>query len=76
MVAAFLDDISERLLKDESGQLKGATVRDEMTGNQWNVAAKAVINATGCFCDAIRYGFTILRKLSFRRNYAEFCILD
>ncbi|CAN0187961.1 unnamed protein product [Ascophyllum nodosum] len=42
------------LLKDEAGQVKGAAVRDMLTGEQWEIEAKAVINATGCFCDAIR----------------------
>ncbi|CAN0556894.1 unnamed protein product, partial [Ectocarpus sp. 8 AP-2014] len=42
------------LVKDENGQTKGATVQDTITGEKWEVAAKAVINATGCFCDAIR----------------------
>lgn len=41
-------------MKDESGQTKGAMVQDMMTKEKWEVAAKAVINATGCFCDAIR----------------------
>lgn len=43
-----------RLVKDENGQTKGAMVQDMMTNQKWEVAAKAVINATGCFCDAIR----------------------
>ncbi|CAN0111144.1 unnamed protein product [Scytosiphon promiscuus] len=42
------------LLKDENGQMKGATVQDTITKETWEVAAKSVINATGCFCDAIR----------------------
>ncbi|KJE95774.1 glycerol-3-phosphate dehydrogenase 2 [Capsaspora owczarzaki ATCC 30864] len=32
----------------------GATVRDTITGDSWDVRAKCVINATGPFCDAIR----------------------
>ena len=43
-----------RLVKDDSGQVKGAAVRDTMTGQEWEIAAKAVINATGCFCDSVR----------------------
>ncbi|CAM9600907.1 unnamed protein product, partial [Hapterophycus canaliculatus] len=42
------------LVKDENGQMKGATVQDTITQETWEVAAKSVINATGCFCDAIR----------------------
>lgn len=41
-------------MKDDTGQVKGAAVRDEMTGEEWKIEAKAVINSTGCFCDSIR----------------------
>ncbi|KAL1919841.1 uncharacterized protein VTP21DRAFT_1772 [Calcarisporiella thermophila] len=42
--------------KDESGLLvtRGAKVRDTLTGEEWTVRAKGVINATGPFTDAIR----------------------
>lgn len=43
-----------RLVKDESGQMRGAMVQDTITKETWEVAAKSVINATGAFCDAIR----------------------
>jgi len=42
------------LLKDESGIVNGARVRDNLTGEEWNVKAKGVINATGAFTDSIR----------------------
>ena len=44
------------LIKDNSEQLKvvGARVRDVITGKEWNINAKCVINATGPFTDAIR----------------------
>ncbi|XP_011496402.1 PREDICTED: glycerol-3-phosphate dehydrogenase, mitochondrial isoform X1 [Ceratosolen solmsi marchali] len=46
------------LLKDIDGAGKrvitGARVRDELTGEEWDVKAKAVINATGPFTDSIR----------------------
>uniref|UniRef100_A0A915KF14 Glycerol-3-phosphate dehydrogenase n=1 Tax=Romanomermis culicivorax TaxID=13658 RepID=A0A915KF14_ROMCU len=32
----------------------GARVRDELTGKEWDIKAKSVINATGAFCDQIR----------------------
>ena len=32
----------------------GARVRDMMTGDEWDVHAKSVINATGPFTDHIR----------------------
>ncbi|XP_057380881.1 glycerol-3-phosphate dehydrogenase, mitochondrial-like isoform X1 [Daphnia carinata] len=42
--------------KDSEGQEKisGAHVRDEITGKEWDVRAKCVINATGPFTDSIR----------------------
>jgi glycerol-3-phosphate dehydrogenase len=35
-------------------ELCGAVVRDNLTGEEWTVKAKGIINATGPFCDAIR----------------------
>ncbi len=32
----------------------GARVRDRMTGNEWDIHAKAVVNATGPFTDHVR----------------------
>ncbi|XP_044598038.1 glycerol-3-phosphate dehydrogenase, mitochondrial-like isoform X3 [Cotesia glomerata] len=40
--------------KDGKRVLVGARVRDEMTGEEWDVKAKAIINATGPFTDSIR----------------------
>jgi glycerol-3-phosphate dehydrogenase len=42
------------LTKDEEGKIDGARVRDVMNGEEWNVKAKVVINATGPFSDSIR----------------------
>ncbi|KZV60872.1 DAO-domain-containing protein [Peniophora sp. CONT] len=42
-----------KLNKDASGKLVGATVRDNMTGDEWDVKAKGIINATGPFADAV-----------------------
>ncbi|CAB0038359.1 unnamed protein product [Trichogramma brassicae] len=41
---------------DRDGQrvLTGARVRDELTGEEWDVKARAIINATGPFTDSIR----------------------
>ena len=36
-----------------SGKLQGARVRDTLTGKEWDVKAKGVINATGPFSDAL-----------------------
>lgn len=38
----------------ETGKLNGARLRDELTGEEWDMATKAVINATGPFTDSIR----------------------
>lgn len=42
------------LHKDENKRLCGARVRDAMTGKEFDVKAKGVINATGPFTDGIR----------------------
>ncbi|CAJ0847282.1 8441_t:CDS:2 [Entrophospora sp. SA101] len=42
------------LLKDEFNVINGARVRDNLTGEEWDVKAKGVINATGAFTDSIR----------------------
>jgi len=42
--------------KDASGKLVlcGASLRDEVTGKEWDVRAKCIINATGPMTDTIR----------------------
>ncbi|KAF8977616.1 mitochondrial glycerol-3-phosphate dehydrogenase [Entomortierella lignicola] len=42
------------LHKDSNKRLNGARVRDTLTGKEFNVKAKGVINATGPFTDGIR----------------------
>jgi len=42
------------LIKNEAGQITGATMTDMLTGEKWSTSATAVINATGPFSDAIR----------------------
>ncbi|XP_065221451.1 glycerol-3-phosphate dehydrogenase, mitochondrial isoform X2 [Planococcus citri] len=44
----------ERLLKDENGKIYGVHVKEQITGKEWDVKAKCVINATGPFTDSIR----------------------
>uniref|UniRef100_A0A0N5APN6 Glycerol-3-phosphate dehydrogenase n=1 Tax=Syphacia muris TaxID=451379 RepID=A0A0N5APN6_9BILA len=44
----------EKLLKDGNGKLCGAHVKDMLTGEEWDVKAKVVINATGPFTDTMR----------------------
>lgn len=68
---------SDRLVKDENGQMKGATVQDTITKETWEVAAKSVINATGCFCDAIRCAAPLLlvRRLFLAKSVATLLLL-
>ncbi|BGP03435.1 Glycerol-3-phosphate dehydrogenase, mitochondrial [Rhodotorula toruloides] len=42
------------LIKDGEGRVKGAKMRDVLTGREWETKAKGVINATGPFSDAVR----------------------
>jgi glycerol-3-phosphate dehydrogenase len=42
------------LTKDEEGFLSGATARDLESGQEFTVAAKVVVNATGAFADSVR----------------------
>jgi glycerol-3-phosphate dehydrogenase len=42
------------LIKNEAGQITGATMRDMLTGEKWSTNATAVVNATGPFSDAVR----------------------
>lgn len=41
------------LTKDENGKINGATLEDTESGQPFEVKAKAVVNATGVFVDAI-----------------------
>ncbi|MBD2120801.1 glycerol-3-phosphate dehydrogenase/oxidase [Trichocoleus sp. FACHB-262] len=41
-------------LNKANGKLCGATVRDRLSGDSWEIVAKVVINATGPFSDTIR----------------------
>lgn len=42
------------LMKNREQKLCGARLRDELTGEEWNVRAKCIINATGPMTDSIR----------------------
>ena len=42
------------LIKNDAGQITGATMKDVLTGDSWSTSSTAVINATGPFSDAIR----------------------
>ncbi|KAF5765571.1 putative glycerol-3-phosphate dehydrogenase [Helianthus annuus] len=43
------------LLKEEgTGRIKGARIRDNLSGEEFNTYAKVVVNAGGPFCDSVR----------------------
>src|SRR5262249_33141994 len=42
------------LLKNAMGLVTGAVARDSESGEEFEVQARAVINATGCFSDGVR----------------------
>lgn len=45
---------TNRFLKDKAGRLRGAILKDSLTGETWSVRAKCVINATGHGADFLR----------------------
>ena len=52
--AACLNHVEVTQLVKENGKVRGAVVRDTLTGGTWTIRAKSVVNATGPFADAIR----------------------
>ncbi|XP_032529676.1 glycerol-3-phosphate dehydrogenase, mitochondrial isoform X1 [Danaus plexippus] len=52
--ATITNHVSVVKLHKTDGKLSGARVRDELTGKEWDVKAKSIINATGPFTDSIR----------------------
>ena len=42
------------LLKNAAGMMAGAVARDSESGEEFEIHARAVINATGCFSDGVR----------------------
>lgn len=41
------------MLHDEQGKVSGVTAQDNLTGEQYTLKARAVVNAAGCFVDDI-----------------------
>ncbi|XP_059058144.1 glycerol-3-phosphate dehydrogenase, mitochondrial [Achroia grisella] len=52
--ATIANHVSVLKLHKTAGKLSGARLRDEITGKEWDVKAKSIINATGPFTDSIR----------------------
>jgi glycerol-3-phosphate dehydrogenase len=42
------------LVKGKDGRVQGVKVQDSLTGKEWSIRARSVVNATGAFVDAIR----------------------
>ena len=42
------------LTKNEEGKVSGVKVKDYISGEEYQIKSKVVINATGCFSDSIR----------------------
>ncbi len=53
--AATANHVEVTGLTKEGGKLTGVSLRDRLSGDEWNVSAKVVVNATGPFTDKIRY---------------------
>ncbi|KAJ3126054.1 hypothetical protein HK098_007931 [Nowakowskiella sp. JEL0407] len=47
-------EVLDLLKANEEGKVCGAVVRDNLSGERWEIKAKGIINATGPFTDAIR----------------------
>ncbi len=52
--AVLLNYVEAAGLVVENGRVAGTRLRDRENGNEFEVRAKCVINATGVFCDAVR----------------------
>ena len=52
--AAVANHVTVTHLLKEAGEVRGAGVRDALSGDSWDIPAKVVVNATGPFADAIR----------------------
>lgn len=52
--AALVNYCGVVALRKSDGQLRGAVLRDAETGDEFEVAARVVVNAAGPFCDEVR----------------------
>ena len=53
--AAVANHLEVTKLLKAGGRVAGASVRDTLSGETWDIRAKVVVNATGPFTDAIRH---------------------
>ena len=54
--AVVLNYVAARALQLDAGRVSGLTVHDALTGQSYQVATKAVVNATGAWADRLRSG--------------------
>lgn len=52
--ASLANHLEVTALHKEAGKLSAASVRDQLTGETWQIRAKVIVNATGPFTDSIR----------------------
>ena len=53
--ASVANHVEVTSLVKEEGKLSGAELRDTLSGDEWTLNAKVIVNATGPFSDAIRH---------------------
>ncbi|XP_077296275.1 glycerophosphate oxidase 1 isoform X2 [Arctopsyche grandis] len=52
--ATVANHVSVQKLYKTDNKLSGARLKDELTGKEWDIKAKTIVNATGPFTDSIR----------------------
>ena len=64
------------LLKDENGKIKGVKAKEMVSGDEINIMAKLVINATGVFADAVSRLDNPLAKPTMKPSQGVHIVLD
>ncbi len=64
------------LLKDEKGKITGVLARDLVSGNEYNIKGKLVINAAGVFADEIHRMDDPVSKPTIRPSQGVHVVLD
>jgi len=66
----------DRLIKSESGRINGVKARDQLTGKEYEIRARLVINAAGVFADDIHRMDDPSSKPSIRPSQGVHVVLD
>jgi glycerol-3-phosphate dehydrogenase len=64
------------LVKNETGKITGVTAREMVSGEEFNLSAKVVINATGVFADKVTKMDQPLSETSIRPSQGIHLVLD